>query len=178
MQLPCEGILCVLCVGLIYQLAALHVCGHLVGISWKQDTLLADSSPQLLSISVPVRTKVNWKVYTKNPTKYKSWIFMLSILILQTENNFIMRNLSNVPKFINCMLFSWSVNALTIFRHKYHIITQYNLTWHFIEQKKQRGFQQCLNEQVQAESPFLEVVSLPSVFQEEDYWKHVSCWVS
>lgn len=118
-------------VGLIFKLPALWVCGHLVGISWKQDTQLTEFFPQLFSVSGPLRTKVNSKVYPKNATKYKSWIFMFSILMLQTENNFIMRNLSNFPKINNCMLFSWSVNALMISRH---IINQYNLIWHVLEE--------------------------------------------
>lgn len=137
---------------IVYKLPALRVCGHLVDISWKQDTLLTGFSPQLLSISVPVQTTVNWKVYTKNLTKYKSWIFMLSILLLQTENNFIMRNLSNVPKIINCMLFNWSVNALMISRHKYRKSIQSHLA--FYRRNIQGSFQQCLNKQVQAESLF------------------------
>lgn len=54
-----------------------------------------------------------------------------------------------------------------ISRHKYHKSIQSYLA--FYRRNTQGHFQQRLNEQVQAESLFLEVSSLPSVFQEEAY---------
>lgn len=63
-----------------------------------------------------------------------------------------MRKLSNVPKIINCTLFSWSVSAFIISGHKYHKSIQSHLAHR--KRNMQGGFQWCLNEQVQTESLF------------------------